>query len=154
VLEQQLSAAPSAVVVDPSDTVSVGVARVAALLLSAAGRAAENLTTLCLVTPPDTGLVRPLRTVGLDVLFDLHPSVADCRSVLALSGTGASGTPDLPIAVWPVGRLDLVRRSGPLSLRTVARGHGARRAAPRRRPGLWISHQAGGHHSKPAASSA
>jgi len=130
--------------VDLSGTVFVGVRGIAALV-RAAGRAAENLTTLCVIPPSYFDLARHLRVSGLDELFDLHTSMLGCRAALArrepvrssptpsrravdrrspgsggVAGRGrATGHPDLRITVRPAGRLVVVRLSGPLSLRTV-----------------------------------
>jgi anti-anti-sigma factor len=144
VLEQEFSAAPTAVVVDLSDTVFVGVRGVAALVRAAA-RAVDSMTTLCVVAPLYCDLARHLRIAGLEDLFNLHSSVAHCRAALTRrepvrspatpsrswagrrtlgrgNGVGelsTCGDPDLRIAVRQVGRFALVRLSGPLSLRTV-----------------------------------
>jgi anti-anti-sigma factor len=142
VLEQEFGAAPTAVVVDLSDTAFVGIRGIAALVRAAA-RAMENMTTLCVVAPLYHDLARHLRLAGLEDLFDLHSSVADCRAALrrrkpvrspatvhswvgrrtagrrGAEGKSIRGAPDVRIAVLQVGQFALVRLSGPLSLRTV-----------------------------------
>jgi anti-anti-sigma factor len=144
VLEQEFSAAPTAVVVDLSGTVFVGV-RGIAVLVRAAARAVESMTTLCVVSPFCCDLARHLRFVGVEELFDLHGSLPDCRAASArrepvlsprtpsrspadrkvvdrgrAAGKGpARGDSDLRISAQPVGGFVLVWLSGPLSLRTV-----------------------------------
>jgi anti-anti-sigma factor len=83
ILEQEISAAPQALIVDLSDTAFIG-ARGLAALLRAAGRAAENSTTLCVAAPTYLDLLRRLRVLGVAEHFDVHRSVADCRWALDL----------------------------------------------------------------------
>jgi anti-anti-sigma factor len=144
VLEQVIGAAPGAVLVDLSGAGFIGV-RGIATLVRAAGRAAGNRTALCVVAPMYVGLTRNLRALDMTGLFDVHRSVADCRSALAdrapsspsdarsrspacarpaRSGRRpgdqqASDGPDMRIVVESAGDVVLVRLSGPLSLRTV-----------------------------------
>ena len=144
VLEQEFGTTPTAVIVDLSETAFVGIRGIAALVRAAA-RAVDNMTTLCVVTPLYCDLARHLRLAGLEDLFDLHGSVAECRAALTrrepvrspasshswagrriagrhdlVAGESSTrGGPDLRIAVRQVGRFALVRLSGPLSLRTV-----------------------------------
>jgi anti-anti-sigma factor len=144
VLEQEISTARAAVVVDLSDVAFVGV-RGIATLVRAAGRAADNRTALCLVPPIDRDFGRHIDALGLSEMFDVHMSVDDCRSALAAreprsgpaalpgsaggarrapTGHGAAELPashnaDLTIVVERADGVVVVRLSGPLSLRTV-----------------------------------
>ena len=82
VLEQELSAAPRALIVDLSGAAFMGVRGIAALV-RAAGRAAANSTTVCVSAPIHLDLLRHLRAMGIAELFEVHTSVAGCRWALA-----------------------------------------------------------------------
>jgi anti-anti-sigma factor len=93
VLEQEISAAPQALIVDLSDATFIG-ARGIAALLRAADRARENDTTLCLAAPIYPDLRSQLRTLSVAELFDEHSSVAECR--WALSRREPTLSPQMP----------------------------------------------------------